>query len=363
MTAQNSHSIPQTHVSLRRRTTSLDQGEECGFGVICGSSRVMCELFAVLTRVADSEVNVLLEGESGTGKELVAAELGRRGTRAAKPFVVVDCGSIAPSLIESELFGHCRGAFTGAERDRTGAFEAAHGGTLFLDEIGELPRDMQPKLLRALEASEIRRVGETASRTVDVRIIAATNRNLEREVARGAFREDLFYRLAVVNVRLPPLRERLEDLEPLVGNFLRILSRRNDSPPAFTPEMFDALRRHDWPGNVRELRNYVERYLVLGSTPAPGSAPAPGRAAPGPAKVRATHGALPEGPDSVTIDCSFRDGKERVVAEFERVYVTKLIRWADGNLSLAARKAQMDRVNLYRVLQRHGLRAQIRGEE
>jgi len=227
-----------------------------------------------------------------------------------------------------------------------GAFEAAHGGTVFLDEIGELPLELQPKLLRALETREIRRVGETAARKVDVRVIAATNRRLDREVNRGTFREDLFYRLSVVDVRVPPLRERLDDIELLVRAFLRNL-RPGKGTALFTPDVFDALRRHDWPGNVRELRNYVERCLVFESTPP-------------------TNSERPRAPDdpppavgAVDIEVSFRDGKERAIAEYERRYMAELLRWADGNLSRAARKANMDRVNLYRVLQRHGLREQI----
>ena len=184
------------------------------FGALYGQALVMQKLFAILERVAKSDASVLIEGESGTGKELVASEIVKRGPRAEKPFIVLDCGAISPNLIEGELFGHVRGAFTGADRDRAGVFEAANGGTVFLDEIGEMPIDMQPKLLRALESREIRRVGETKSRKIDVRVIAATNRRLEREVNLGRFREDLFFRLSVVTVRIPPLRERIEDLKP-----------------------------------------------------------------------------------------------------------------------------------------------------
>jgi DNA-binding NtrC family response regulator len=339
------------HVRAVAAATHVDLLDQASFGDLYGQSRVMQQLFAVLEKIANSDANVLIEGESGTGKELVAAELVRRGPRAAKPFVILDCSAISPNLIESELFGHARGAFTGADRERLGAFEAAHGGTVFLDEIGELPLDMQPKLLRALEAREVRRLGETTSRKVDVRVMAATNRHLEREVNRGTFREDLFYRLSVVTVRIPPLRDRIDDVELLVRAFLRDMGPGQRGVALFTHDVFDALRRHDWPGNVRELRNYVERCLVFDSAPPTGSQVSRDEVGPQPS------------PPACAIDRPFREGKERVIAEYERTYMAELIRWADGNLSRAARKAGMDRMNLYRVLQRHGLREQIANKE
>jgi len=258
--------------------TEVELLDQANFGDIYGQSVPMQRLFAALEKIAASEVNVLIEGESGTGKELVAAELVRRGARARKPFVILDCSAISPNLIESEIFGHMRGAFTGADRERIGAFESAHGGTVFLDEIGELPIDMQPKLLRALEAREIRRLGDAAARKVDVRVIAATNRNLEREVNRGTFREDLYYRLSVVTLRVPPLRERLADLELLVQVFLRSMRPEHAAAALFTPELMARLARHDWPGNVRELRNYVERCIVLEEAAPTGSERPPERA-------------------------------------------------------------------------------------
>ncbi len=232
------------------------------FGQLAGTSVPMRKLFALLEKVAPSDINVLIEGESGTGKELVANEIGQRSPRVDKAFVVVDCGAISPNLVESELFGHLRGSFTGADRDRVGAFEAADGGTVFLDEVGELPLELQPKLLRAIEAREIRRVGETRPRKVNVRVISATNRDLEREVNRGRFREDLYFRLAVMTVHVPPLRERLDDLVILVRVFLSALGVP-DQERLFTPQVLAEMARHDWPGNVRELRNYVERSVVL----------------------------------------------------------------------------------------------------
>ena len=201
------------------------------FGQLAGTSVVMRKLFALLEKVAPSDINVLIEGESGTGKELVANEIVQRSPRVEKPFVVVDCGAISPNLVESELFGHLRGSFTGADRDRVGAFEAADGGTVFLDEVGELPVELQPKLLRAIEAREIRRVGETRPRKVNVRVISATNRDLEREVNRGRFREDLYFRLAVMMVHVPALRERLDDLGDPLARVLASAGRAGPGAP------------------------------------------------------------------------------------------------------------------------------------
>ena len=322
--------------------TDVELLDQVSFGEMFGQSRAMQRLFAVLEKVSASDANVLIEGESGTGKELVASEIVRRGARARKPFVIVDCSAIAPSLIESELFGHVKGAFTGADRDRAGAFEAAHGGTMFLDEVGELPLEMQPKLLRVLETREIRRVGENTSRKVDVRVIAATNRQLQREVNQGRFREDLFYRLSVVTVHVPALRERRDDIALLVRAFLRSLGATRDAA-LFEGDVIRQLERYDWPGNVRELRNYVERCVVLRS-----AMPTEERSASSPPK--------PRDGEAVDLDVSFREAKERAILAFERRYVEALMEWASGNVSRAARRANMDRMNLYRILQRSGLR-------
>jgi DNA-binding NtrC family response regulator len=310
------------------------------FGALVGASLAMRKLFAVLEKVAASDINVLVSGESGTGKELVAAEIVQRGPRAEQPFVIVDCGAIASNLVESELFGHVRGAFTGADRDRVGAFEAASGGTVFLDEVGELPLALQPKLLRALEAREIRRLGETRARRVNVRVLAATNRDLEREVNRGRFREDLYFRLAVMNVRVPALRERIEDLPLLVRSFLA--SPGADGADLFTPQVLAELAEHDWPGNVRELRNHVERSLVL-QEPQPTSkrgAPAPG--------------------SGIDVRVPFKIAKDSAIDAFERGYVGALLEDAGGNVSRAARNAGMDRMYLHRLIQKHAIRPRDR---
>ncbi len=317
------------------------------FGALTGTSVAMRKLFFYLEKVAASDINILIEGESGTGKELVASEIFQRGPRADKAFIIVDCGAISPNLVESELFGHVRGAFTGADRDRVGAFEAANGGTVFLDEMGELPLEIQPKLLRALEAREIRRVGETRARKVDVRVIAATNRDLDREVNKGRFREDLYFRLAVMTVHVPALRERIEDLPALVHSFLTALA----VPPIeqrelFSPAVLTELSGHDWPGNVRELRNYVERSVVLREAlPASLRRPAPPASSDADARL------------------PFKLAKDAVVDSFERNYLTALLESSAGNISKAARNGGMDRMYLHRLIQKHGLRSPTRDRE
>jgi DNA-binding NtrC family response regulator len=311
------------------------------FGELRGRTLAMRQVFSLLDRAAPSDVTVLIQGESGTGKELVASELVRRSARAKGPFITLDCGSISPTLIESELFGHARGAFTGADRLRVGAFEGASGGTIFLDEIGEMPLEMQPKLLRALENREIRRAGENESRRVDVRVIAATNRNLEREVNRGRFREDLYFRLSVFTVRLPPLRERAEDIPDLVRAFLERMNS-TDSERLFTPQIYAELARQDWPGNVRELRNYIERAVVLQDA-VEASRPAATRETTDPST-------------DTSIDAPFKTAKERLITDFERRYLEQLMAWAGGNVSRASRKAKLDRMYLHRLLQRYEIK-------
>jgi len=317
------------------------------FGALFGMSPIMRRIFARIDKVAKAEGDVLIEGESGTGKELIAEEVVRRSNRATKPLIIVDCGAISRTLVESELFGHAKGAFTGADKVRVGAFEAAEGGTVFLDEIGELPIEMQPKLLRALAAREVRRMGENHARPIDVRVIAATNRRLEDEINSGRFREDLYFRLGVLRIDVPPLRERVEDLPVLVGAFLERLGR-TDKMSDFTAEVFEEMRGHHWPGNVRELRNFVERFVVFDEH-----------------EINATRASQPPPPppapeiDPVEITTPFRQAKDRTIEAFERSYLTALIAWSHGNVSKAARKANLDRMYLHRLLQRHGIR---RGE-
>jgi DNA-binding NtrC family response regulator len=312
------------------------------FGIVVGRSLAMRRVFALLERAAASDATVLLEGETGTGKEVVAESIHRESARKDGPFVVVDCGAIPPDLLESELFGHERGAFTGAVAAREGAFEAASGGTIFLDEIGELSTDLQPKLLRALERREVKRVGVNKYVPVDVRVIAATNRNLKSEVNAKKFRSDLYYRLAVLDVRLPPLRERADDLPLLVEHFLASLeaSDRPEAAALRTSEFLADLVRHSWPGNVRELRNYLERCLALDE------------------QVPLGEGAAEETTRSPVVDLSkpLKLARETWTRAFERQYVEGLLERHGNNVAAAARAAGVDRIHFYRLLWRHGLR-------
>jgi DNA-binding NtrC family response regulator len=296
----------------------------------------MRRLFAVLPKVAASDVTVLIEGETGTGKSLLASAIHEASPRADKPFVVVDCATIPPNLIESELFGHEKGAFTGAIGTRVGAFELAEGGTVFLDEVGELPLDLQPKLLRALEDRIVKRVGGNEPVRLNVRVIAATNRELRAEINRGRFRSDLYYRLNTFSVRVLPLRERRDDVALLVAHFYRQLHPFGEEPPA---ELLAELLRHEWPGNVRELRAAVERTVLLGD-------PAVWREITEPSA-----GVTPAGQTM-----SFRAAKEQAVATWERDYLRALVTRFAGNLSRAARAVRMDRNHLRELLVRHGLR-------
>ncbi|WP_437908683.1 sigma 54-interacting transcriptional regulator [Sorangium sp. So ce327] len=320
--------------------------DEERYGRALGQSAAMRRLFALLPRIAGSTSTVLIEGETGTGKGLVAEAIHQSSPRASGPFVVVDCSAIPPNLIEAELFGHVKGAFTGAVASRPGAFEAARGGTVFLDEIGELPLDMQPKLLRALEERVVKRVGSLDPVPLDMRVVAATHRDLRKEVNRGRFRADLFYRLNVVRIRIPPLRERIEDIPLLVAHFYEQLVTDGDpSPPA---ELLEALAQQDWPGNVRELRAAVERAVLLGDAApwrdgADDEGGAPDSAAP------------PAAEDAFDPALSFRAAKEKATSRWERAYLRGLLRAHGGNLSAAARAARMDRSHLHELLRRHDL--------
>jgi DNA-binding NtrC family response regulator len=294
------------------------------FGRFLGESPAARAVYATLERVAPSDATVLLEGESGTGKELLAESIHDHSQRAEGPLVVVDAGAMPATLIEAELFGHERGAFTGAERARAGAFERAHGGTVFLDEIGELPLTLQTRLLRVLDRRQVRRLGSSAPVDVDVRIVAATNRDLDREVEEQRFRLDLFHRLAVVVVQVPPLRERPADVEPLARHFIDALG---GDPELLSPDVLERLRSHRWPGNVRELRNYIERLVLLGD-----AAPAARPASPAEPVLSLARSGLP-----------YRQARARVLDAFTEAYVEHMLELHDGNVSAASRAAGIAR--------------------
>jgi DNA-binding NtrC family response regulator len=327
-------------------------------GGLLGGSAAMRAVFNALQHAAPTSAPVLITGESGTGKELAARAVHSGSPRAQQPFEVVDCGGLPPTLIESELFGHERGAFTGASSDREGAFERADGGTIFLDELGELPLELQPKLLRALGEREIRKVGGKKTRRVDVRVVAATNRDLRREVNAGRFRADLFYRLAVIQIRMPALRDRLEDLPILVRGLLESIAEERGLGAHVEPDqdLLDALARHTWPGNVRELRNYLEQLLILRvAPPLAGEVPASGRAA-----RAAGDGVRTDGTGVASFaglaELPLRTAKSELLERFERHYVEQLLEKTGGNVAEAARRAGVDRVTLFRTIRRHGLR-------
>jgi transcriptional regulator with GAF, ATPase, and Fis domain len=335
-------------VTTEGSTVDVPLHEETEYFGIVGASPPMRALTARIQRLAQTDTTVLIHGETGTGKERVAEVLHIAGRRASGPLVIVDCGSLPETLIESELFGHERGAFTGAVSRVHGAFERANGGTLFLDEIGELPLDLQPKLLRALESREIRRIGGEQRIPIDCRIVAATNRDLSMEVARGTFREDLYHRIAVVTLRVPPLRERLEDVPLLAAHLLRELGA--DPASWLTVESLDALTRHSWPGNVRELRNTLERAIALVEPFRPEGTPATATAATAsrtPAAAR-----LPTSALDVDLSVPLRTAKQRLVDEFERAYIGAMLKACRGNVSEAARRAKMDRMSIHRIIQR-----------
>jgi DNA-binding NtrC family response regulator len=320
------------------------------FGEMAGASLAMRELFAVLEAASPSDATVLIEGESGTGKELAARAIHLASARAAGPFVVVDCGAIAESLIDSHLFGHVRGAFTGADRERKGAFVEASGGTLFLDELGELPLAIQAKLLRALEAQTVQPLGADRPIAVDTRVVAATHRDLADMVAEKTFRFDLFYRLAVVHVALPPLRERLDDLPALIAT---LYARRGLAPGPIDGDNLATLRQYAWPGNVRELRNALERAWALAGA----------RTAfrelrlwlePG--------GAVADSEPNVDTSLEFKEAKERWVEQFERRYVARVFDAADRNVTRAAGHAGLSRRHFRELLYKHGIVARPASE-
>lgn len=314
------------------------------FGEALGGCIAMRAMFAHLTRAAQSDESILLRGESGTGKELLARAIHDQSARRDGPFAIFDCGAVAPMLVETELFGSVRGAYTGANEDRSGVLEQAHGGTLFLDELGDLPMDLQPKLLRAVETRQFRPVGSNRWRSFDARIVAATHRDLRRAIADGSFRSDLYYRIAVVEERVPPLRDRGEDLELLVERILAAHhpARTIRDLPRNTMAM---LRAHSFPGNVRELRNVLARLTVF-----------PELGADAFDQLERTPGSPASGDDWTSyFALSLRDARDNIVERFESAYVTAKLREHGGNVSKTAKAIGVSRQFLYRLIERHGL--------
>ncbi len=391
-------SVGQSQLRFNAREEEVQivpsRSDRCA-GLIGGNPR-MREIYSIIEKIAPTATTVVIDGETGTGKEVVAQAIHSLSPRSRNDLVVFDCGAVPPNLIESELFGHEKGSFTGAMMTRQGLFEQADGGTLFLDELGELPLDLQPKLLRALEQREVRRVGSTKAAKVDVRIIAATNRNLEDEVKAGRFRQDLFYRLSVVRLHLPSLRERTDDIPLLVQHFLDTGSY-NKRPGttdlrvrAVMRDAMTALQNYPWPGNVRELVNVIERavsfcdneMLELADLPdyvrtaRPPSSAGGGRASTvtGATRRAPTSGAgttggnpvvsmdpnapAPTPPSELLADgVTFKDAKERWVAAFERDYILQLLRRNSGNISHAARAADIDRKYFRKLMKKYDIEA------
>jgi len=305
-------------------------------------SAAMRELARAVLRVSSWTGAVLVQGETGTGKELVATGIHEKSARSGGPFVIVDCGALPSTLVASELFGHERGAFTGADKRALGAFERAHGGTIFLDEIGELPLSVQPSLLGVLQRKWIRRVGGDKDIPVDVRVISATHRDLRGDVNRGTFREDLYYRIAGARIHVPPLRERADDIPLLVRHFASEITGGHEEPPGLA-EAIRVFSTHSWPGNVRQLRNAVERAVFEGG---------PANESEGDELV----GHAPAGlADGAPLE-RYRDARAKVIALFEESYAKALMARCDGNASEAARRAGMDRPYLLSLLKKHGLR-------
>jgi two-component system, NtrC family, response regulator GlrR len=323
-----------------RSDTAVARVDVDRFGSLVGKTPAMREVFEFLEQIAPTDVTVLIQGETGTGKDLAATSIHAASERRDGPMIVVDCGAISPHLLESELFGHERGAFTGADKARAGVFESAFGGTIFLDEVGELALDLQPKLLRVLEQREVRRVGSATVTPIDVRIIAATNRDLGEEVKAGRFRQDLYYRLMVAQITMPPLRDRKQDLPLLVRAILDQLAAGESGDALFArPDFVAELYKHRWPGNARELRNYVSRCLAMQQYVAP-----------------AILAEVDDDSNLVDINVPLGELRERWVEKFERTYLQKILAAHGNNVTNAAKAAGLNRAHFHRVLAKHGLR-------
>ncbi len=359
----------QLRFSVQAERVEVQPSQHESLGGIVGRTEAVRRLMGVVDRIAPTGATVVLEGETGTGKEVVARTIHQLSKRAAGPFIVFDCGAVQQNLIESELFGHEKGSFTGALASRQGLFEMANGGTIFLDEIGELALELQPKLLRALEQREVRRVGGNRPIRIDVRVIAATNRDLAEEVKADRFREDLFYRLGVVRLKLPALRERQDDIVLLAQHMLRTGSFNKTAEgqrvKGISYEAREALRGYAWPGNVRELLNVVERACSFAEGDLVGIDDLPDHIS-GATQVRVRRSeahlteaarATPSATAAMPVltDLSFKNAKEQWLGAFEKEYLAKLLARHSGNLSQAAREADVDRKHFRRLARKYGL--------
>ncbi len=349
-------SSQRLHFDIKSRRLRERLRTQTGLGGLIGVSPEMEKVYRIVSKVAHSVHPVLILGESGTGKEMVARSIHMNGPNASKPFIPVDCGSLVPTLIESELFGHVKGAFTGANRSKVGLLSAADGGTVFLDEIGEMPMDLQAKLLRALQEKEVRPVGATRAVPISARVLAATNRDLSAMVVQGTFRKDLFFRLSVVNLKLPPLRERRNDIAVLAAYFLERIQRESGKPHVFSEEAIRLMTEYDWPGNVRELENAIERACSLSSGPVLHMADLPTQlqdfrmhrqAAELASAADADFDELGGGPA--------RAGAVVSIAVMERQAILGTIRQLNGDKMMAAKLLGIGKTTLYRKLKEYGL--------
>jgi DNA-binding NtrC family response regulator len=346
--------LRQRSLTLENRSLKQQLQETLALDNILGRSPAMMRVFDLVQKAARSDANILVLGESGTGKELIARAIHTHSQRASQPFQPVDCASIPENLLESELFGHEKGAFTGAIRTKPGLVELADGGTLFLDEIGELPMPLQGKLLRALQEQQFRRVGGTGLVDVDVRVVSATNRDLRDEVLRGRFREELYYRVNVIEIRVPPLRERAGDVRLLANAFLRRYA--HGTIHRFTEAAMQALEAYRWPGNVRELQNVVERACALAEGDTIERHDLPDSVLHGASlqKEAADRGITVAGNiDTAAADLPLKEAKERWVGALEASYLQQLLERHGGNISAAARAAGIDRKTFHRLLKKH----------
>jgi DNA-binding NtrC family response regulator len=346
--------LERTRLAREHRLLLEQVQRQHSFENLIGAAPAMQRVFEIMRKVAETDLTVLVRGESGTGKELVSQALHARSPRRARPFVAVNCAAIARELVESELFGHERGAFTGADAKRIGRFEAANGGTLLLDEIGDMPPDTQAKVLRVLQERKFERIGGRETISVDVRVIAATHRNLEAEVRAGRFREDLYYRLRVVEIALPPLRERREDIPALALRCLdQVTQRLSLAKRQLSEAALAALLRHEWPGNVRELANAIEQAAVLcDGERIEESDLTLGDAARSPRSARGAE------PAALAEPVTFADAKRVAVESFERAYLLGALRRAGGNISRAAESIGMVRQSLQQKIRELGLRTE-----